>query len=52
MHSLKKGNKQLKAQVNLRQTRLSLVSESHTSQPYQNPKVNQDMKELLKLFQN
>ena len=32
------------AKVNLGQTRPSHVSESYTSQPYQNAQINQDMK--------
>ena len=50
LHSLKKGNKNLMAKVNLPQTKLSHVSQSYTSQLYQNAKANQDMKEILKLF--
>ena len=46
-HSLKKGNTGLIAKINLRQTRLSHVSESYTSQIYQNGQVNQDIKVLL-----
>ena len=44
VNSLKKGNRQLMAKVNLGQTRPSHVSESYTSQPYQNAQINQDMK--------
>ena len=52
MHSLKKANKDLMAKVNLRQTSLSHVSQSYTSQLYQNAQVNQDMKVLLVLSKN
>ena len=45
MHSLKKENKEFMAQVNLHETKLIHVSESHTSQLYQNANVNQDMTE-------
>ena len=45
VHSLKKGNRELMAQVNLGQT--SHVSESYTSKLYQNAQVNQDMKILF-----
>ena len=51
MHSLKKGNKELMAKVNLRQTRLSHISESCNSPLYQNAQTKQDMKELPKLFE-
>ena len=44
MHSLEKANKELMAKVNLRQIRLSHVSQSYTSQLYQNAQVIQDMK--------
>ena len=40
------------AKVNLRQTSLSHVSQSYTSQLYQNAQVNQDMKVLLVLSKN
>ena len=45
--SLKKGNRQLIAKVNLGQTMPSHVSESYTSQFYWNVQVKQDMKVLF-----
>ena len=47
VHSLKKGSIELMAKVNLRQASLSHVSETYTSQIYQNGQVNQKMKVLL-----
>ena len=44
-HLLKKGNRELMAKVNLGQT--SHVSESYTSQLYQNSQVDQYFKVLL-----
>ena len=47
VHSLKKGNTELMAKVNLGQIRPSHMSESYTSQLYRNAQVNQDMKILF-----
>ena len=41
---MKKGNKEVTAEVNLHLTRVSHLSQSYTSQLYQNAQVNQNMK--------
>ena len=46
VHLLKKGNRELMDKVNVDQTRPNHVSESYTSQLYQNAQLNQDMKVL------